>query len=105
MPATFGTDLVLEENGRRPHSLEAAHRAHDVLDVSIAVALALRKDEHLQPAFFYCKRDDPSVLVERPFGIGYTVNFAHPVAWVLALIPLRALVAVAAAIMARHAGR
>ncbi len=32
---------------------------------------------------FYFNRDDPAFLVEKRFGIGYTLNFAHPLAWVL----------------------
>jgi uncharacterized membrane protein len=54
---------------------------------------------------FYFNRDDPSVLVERRFGIGYTVNFARPMAWVIVLLPLLALALAAATIAARHMGR
>lgn len=31
----------------------------------------------------YFNRDDPSVFVEKRFGIGYTINFAHPAAYIL----------------------
>lgn len=37
----------------------------------------------------YYNADDPSVWVEKRVGVGYTVNFARPMAWVmLALITL-----------------
>ena len=35
---------------------------------------------------FYFKRDDPAVLVEKRFGIGYTVNFARPMSWTIFLV-------------------
>jgi uncharacterized membrane protein len=31
----------------------------------------------------YVNHDDPALLVEKRFGIGYTLNFGHPLAWVL----------------------
>ncbi len=27
---------------------------------------------------FYVNRDDPSMFVEKRFGLGYTINFANP---------------------------
>jgi uncharacterized membrane protein len=32
---------------------------------------------------FYVNRDDPALLVEKRFGIGYTLNFGHPGSWLL----------------------
>ena len=63
------------------------------------------EDRFWKLGVFYFNRDDPSVMVERRFGIGYTVNFAHPVAWVIILLPLLALVAAMATIAARHMRR
>ncbi len=31
----------------------------------------------------YINRNDPAVLVEKRFGVGYTLNLGHPVSWVL----------------------
>lgn len=45
----------------------------------------------------YFNRGDPSVIVEKRFGIGYTFNFARPMSWVIIL--LVALVPVMAAIL------
>jgi uncharacterized membrane protein len=54
-------------------------------------------DECWKAGMFYVNRDDPALLVEKRFGIGYTLNFGRPAAWVLmalligmALIPLLA---------------
>jgi uncharacterized membrane protein len=32
---------------------------------------------------FYINTQDPAFLVEKRFGVGYTFNFGHPIAWVL----------------------
>ena len=32
---------------------------------------------------FYVNRQDPALLVEKRFGIGYTFNFGNPWSWVL----------------------
>lgn len=54
---------------------------------------------------FYFNPGDPSVMVEKRFGIGYTVNFAHPVAWIIALLPLAAVIGVATTLAVKHATR
>ena len=33
----------------------------------------------------YINRDDPALLVPKRFGIGRTLNFGHPLAWVIIL--------------------
>lgn len=37
---------------------------------------------------FYVNRDDPALMVEKRFGIGYTLNYARPAAWVLTALIL-----------------
>jgi uncharacterized membrane protein len=43
---------------------------------------------------FYADRNDPALFVPKKSGLGYTVNFGHPLAWpalfVLLLLPLAA---------------
>ncbi len=40
---------------------------------------------------FYVDRNDPAVLVEKRFGLGYTLNFGHPACWLLLLLLLVSL--------------
>jgi uncharacterized membrane protein len=40
-------------------------------------------DEHWKMGMFYYNPDDPALMVEKRFGIGYTPNFAHAKAWVI----------------------
>lgn len=35
---------------------------------------------------FYVNKNDPSFLVEKRFGIGWTVNIAHPIVWIVFII-------------------
>lgn len=57
-------------------------------------------DECWRAGMFYVNRDDPALLVEKRFGIGYTLNFGRPAAWVLmALILGMAIVPLATAFL------
>lgn len=40
-------------------------------------------DEHWKLGVFYFNRDDASVFLPERFGIGWTINFARPAAWIL----------------------
>ena len=40
-------------------------------------------DEHWKLGIFYVNRDDPSVFLPERFGIGWTINFGRPAAWIL----------------------
>jgi len=33
-------------------------------------------------AFFYCNKEDSNFLVPKPFGIGWTINWANPLSWI-----------------------
>jgi uncharacterized membrane protein len=41
---------------------------------------------------FYWNREDPALIVEKRFGIGYTLNMARPAAWILVSVTLAPLV-------------
>jgi uncharacterized membrane protein len=51
-------------------------------------------DKYWKLGLFYINRNDPALFVEKRFGIGFTLNFGHPGAWVF----LAVLVAVTVAI-------
>lgn len=38
--------------------------------------------------FFYCNKNDPSLLVPKKFGIGWTVNFANKWSYIIIGITL-----------------
>jgi uncharacterized membrane protein len=49
-------------------------------------------DRYWIAGIFYVNRNDPAIVVEKRFGIGYTLNFGQPVSWIviglLVLVPL-----------------
>lgn len=38
-------------------------------------------DRHWKLGMFYFNRDDPSIFLEKRFGVGWTNNWAHPLSW------------------------
>ena len=38
-------------------------------------------DRHWKAGIFYFNREDPSLFVEKRFGVGFTFNLARPVIW------------------------
>ncbi|WP_340400886.1 DUF5808 domain-containing protein [Paenibacillus sp. FSL H8-0079] len=42
-------------------------------------------DEYWKLGFIYFNANDPSFTVEKRYGIGWTINFARPLSWVLLL--------------------
>lgn len=45
-------------------------------------------DQCWRAGMFYVNPNDPAVLVEKRFGIGYTLNFGRPAAWLLTAVIL-----------------
>jgi uncharacterized membrane protein len=33
--------------------------------------------------FFYTNKDDANIFVPREFSFGYTLNFGHPISWLI----------------------
>lgn len=58
-------------------------------------------DAQWKGGLFYVNRDDPALLVEKRFGIGYTLNFGNPWSW--ALSALIAAIVVASLVLAYFA--
>ena len=51
---------------------------------------------------FYINRDDPALFVEKRFGIGYTLNFGHPGAWVFLALLVAVFVAIILIVPSHH---
>jgi hypothetical protein len=60
------------------------------------VPLGRRSPESCWKAgIFYVNPDDPAIFVEKRFGIGYTLNFGHPLSWLILGLSILAPLAVA----------
>lgn len=42
-------------------------------------------DAHWKLGIFYFNREDPSLFLEKRFGVGWTINLARPLAWIIFL--------------------
>jgi uncharacterized membrane protein len=45
-------------------------------------------DSHWKLGMFYFNKNDPSIFLEKRFGIGWTNNWAHPLSWIIILVIL-----------------
>lgn len=50
--------------------------------------IAVDEDKYWKGGMFYMNKNDPSIMVEKRFGVGWTLNFAHPISWIVLLVPL-----------------
>jgi len=69
--------------------LEGRHTSAPLTD-------GLADNRHWVLGAFYVNRDDPSIMVEHRFGLGYTVNFGNPKAVALVILFLGLLLGLAA---------
>jgi uncharacterized membrane protein len=46
------------------------------------------EDSFWKGGLFYYNKNDPSIFVEKRFGVGWTLNFAHPIGYVVIFVPL-----------------
>ena len=45
-------------------------------------------DEYWKFGIFYINRNDPSVFVEKRFGVGWTINYGNPIGYFVIFVPL-----------------
>lgn len=46
------------------------------------------EDSYWKGGLFYFNKNDPSIFVEKRFGVGWTINFANPLGYLIVLVPL-----------------
>ena len=55
-------------------------------DVSHENVIDMDDDQYWKFGLFYVNKDDPSILVEKRFGIGWTVNMGHKGSWIFLVL-------------------
>lgn len=73
--------VVLIRTGQGGANLSRAGSESDIVDQRPVGDRT--PDQCWRAGMFYVNTDDPAVLVEKRFGIGYTLNFGRPAAWLL----------------------
>jgi len=79
----IGTLVYAVKVGKLNMQLEAVTNDDATKEVSDFDA-----DYHWKAGLFYFNKNDPSLFVEKRFGIGWTINFARPLGYVLIIGPL-----------------
>jgi uncharacterized membrane protein len=90
---TLVVTLLLVRAGQGGSRLAGAAASGTVVPVGDRTA-----DQYWKLGVFYVNRDDPALMVEKRFGIGYTMNFGHPGAWLVigTLVAVAVLIGVVA---------
>lgn len=84
----LATIVVLARLGQGGSRMPAGD---DARVASAAVPVGDRiPDRYWKLGIFYFNPDDSAVLVEKRFGLGYSLNFARPTAWIIVLLVLMA---------------
>jgi len=48
----------------------------------------LDEDGYWKGGLFYFNKNDPSIFVEKRFGVGWTINFANPLGYLIVIVPI-----------------
>ncbi len=51
-------------------------------------------DQYWKAGVFYVNKNDPSIFVEKRFGVGWTINFGHPVGYLVLFVPILLIIAI-----------
>ena len=71
--------VLLMRAARTGHEAGTAPSGH----TAVAVVGDSTPDARWLGGVLYFNREDPALIVEKRFGVGYTLNFAHPAAWII----------------------
>lgn len=52
------------------------------------------EDRYWKGGLWYFNKNDPSIFVEKRFGVGYTLNFANPIGYLIVFLPLAIIILV-----------
>ena len=64
-------------------------------DEAVPGVTAVDDDQYWKFGVFYVNKNDPSIFVEKRFGVGWTANFGHPMSYVILVVPLALISAIA----------
>lgn len=64
-------------------------------DEAVPGVTAVDDDQYWKFGVFYVNRNDPSIFVEKRFGVGWTANFGHPLSYVILVVPIVLILAIA----------
>ncbi|QCR33769.1 DUF1648 domain-containing protein [Lysinibacillus sp. SGAir0095] len=64
-------------------------RSDKVREIQVeARIMDIDEDKYWKGGMFYFNQNDPSIFVEKRFGVGWTINLANPFGYVIVFVPL-----------------
>lgn len=70
--------------------------AGDKFDLDPSMGITdVDEDRYWKGGIIYFNKNDPSIVVEKRFGIGWTINFAHPIGLLILLGPIVVILLIA----------
>lgn len=66
----------------------------DIGTTSDSLGVTHDDDRYWKLGMFYFNKEDPTLFIEKRFGIGWTINCARPIAWVIFIIPIVLAIAI-----------
>ncbi|MFI8575589.1 DUF1648 domain-containing protein [Rossellomorea aquimaris] len=93
MPLAFsalvliGTVLMAIKVGKKDSDLDV-----EVIDEGTGEVINADDDQYWKGGLFYFNPEDPSIFVEKRFGVGWTLNFARPLGYLILVGPLLVIV-------------
>lgn len=75
-----GTVYLFVKVGRSDKSSSELEEEKEIMDVN--------DDRYWKAGLFYFNKNDPSIFVEKRFGVGWTINFANPIGYIILFAPI-----------------
>ena len=60
----------------------------DIIDEEVEGITSYDDDQYWKVGVFYFNKNDPSIFVEKRFGVGWTLNFGHPIGYLVLFLPI-----------------
>jgi uncharacterized membrane protein len=89
MPLAFsalvliGTVILAVKVGKKDSDLDV-----EIIDEGSDEVINADDDQYWRGGLFYFNPEDPSIFVEKRFGVGWTLNFARPLGYIILIGPL-----------------
>ncbi|MCA1065864.1 DUF5808 domain-containing protein [Rossellomorea sp. AcN35-11] len=93
MPLAFsalvlmGTVLLAVKVGKKDSDFDL-----EIIEEGSGDVINADEDRYWKGGLIYFNPDDPSIFVEKRFGVGWTLNFAKPLGYIILIVPLLVIV-------------
>lgn len=87
--------LLLVLAGTLIFAIKVGRSDKEMESIIEAQIMDLDEDKYWKGGMFYFNKNDPSIFVEKRFGVGWTLNLANPIGYVIVFVPLIVILLIA----------